>query len=161
MEIYFKSFNSVFFFVVWLKSYLIMGQHVQSLPVPFDLCGDILVLQDHALSPTLTPLCNRTGKNKTKQWEYYQSYSHSANHLTILTFYSYLFPLLRRFCFCPLFSVHLSRYLSMMLICWYKCFPFFLTRQLTVKVCLLWQSLCFSAILKEMMFCNRLKSSDR
>lgn len=46
------------FFCIPLKAYLIMGQHVQSLPVTFDLCGDVLILQDHALSSTLTPLCN-------------------------------------------------------------------------------------------------------
>lgn len=44
--------------------YLIMGQHVQSLPVSFDLSGDVLILQDHALSSTLTPLC-REKKRKT------------------------------------------------------------------------------------------------
>lgn len=42
---------------IWL--YLIMGQHVKSLPVCFDLCGDVFVLQDHALSSTLAPLCNQ------------------------------------------------------------------------------------------------------
>lgn len=41
-----------------------MGQHVQSLPVPFDLSGDVLILQDHALSSTLTPFCNHPEKKK-------------------------------------------------------------------------------------------------
>lgn len=50
-----------------------MGQHVQSLPVPFDLSGDVLILQDHALSSTLTPFCNHQEKKKKR--EHYQPYS--------------------------------------------------------------------------------------
>lgn len=45
------------------QSYLIMEQHVQPLPVAFDLSGDVLVLQDHALSSTLAPLCDCREKN--------------------------------------------------------------------------------------------------
>lgn len=39
-------------------SHLIVEQHVEPLPVSFDLGGDVLVLQDHALPSTLAPLCN-------------------------------------------------------------------------------------------------------
>lgn len=51
--------SRIFQFQRFMWLYLIMGQHVQSLPVCFDLCGDILILQDHALSSTLAPLCNQ------------------------------------------------------------------------------------------------------
>lgn len=44
-----------------------MGQHVQSLPVTFDLSGDVLILKDHALSSTLTPLYNCKKQKKTKR----------------------------------------------------------------------------------------------
>lgn len=43
--------------------YLIMEQHVQPLPVSLDLRGDVLVLQDHALSSTLAPLCNEQSED--------------------------------------------------------------------------------------------------
>lgn len=46
--------------------YLIMGQHVQPFPVTLNLSGDVLILQDHALSSTLTPFCKHQNKVKQK-----------------------------------------------------------------------------------------------
>lgn len=62
-----------------------MVQHVQSLPVTFDLRGDVFILQDHALSSTLTPFCNCKKKNKILPTLFTQILKYSFDNL-----YSYL-----------------------------------------------------------------------
>lgn len=61
-----------------------MGQHVQSLPVTFDLSGDVLVLQDHALSSTLTPFC-RENKRKLKIDAFTQHYSLDNDYFSVFS----------------------------------------------------------------------------
>ena len=39
--------------------YLVVGQHVESLPVSFDLGGEVFVLQNRALSSALAPFCQK------------------------------------------------------------------------------------------------------
>lgn len=93
-----------------------MGQHVQSLPVTFDLSGDVLILQDHALSSTLTPFCNR--KEKTK-WKDQDIANHIHKNNTYYTKYDFKFLLLfvssakENLFFAPF----LSRYLKILPCC--------------------------------------------
>ena len=44
---------------VALCAYLVVGQHVESLPVSFDLGADVFVLEDGALASALAPFCQK------------------------------------------------------------------------------------------------------
>lgn len=86
-----------------------MGQHVQSLPVPLDLSGDVLILQDHALSSTLTPFCNHPGKKKKIKEDI-------TNHIHATLFCFQPFSV----CICQDTSQNLAIIIGVLICLWYK-----------------------------------------